>query len=328
MSGTLPTNYPGAADAAADWLLRRQAGDDIERMAEFQAWLDADDAHCAAWQHALSVWGSFDEAPDLLLAGMRHAALAARPDRRIARSGWWAIGSAAAAAVVALAVHAGFAGWPGAGSAEKPSAMLAFTTAAERKEVTLPDGSRVSLDSGTALTAALYRSHRDIRLAHGQAYFAVTHDGSRPLTVTAMGSSVTDIGTEFNVSAEPGGMQVLLIAGAVAVADGDHKLQLAPGESYDSSPGSKRIEHPDSHALLAWRDGYLEFTGEPLGQAVAEMNRYAIHPIVLRDPSIARLPSVAGRFKTGDTAQFAQALADIYGLKLVHLANGAIELRR
>jgi transmembrane sensor len=325
-----PWDQPDAAEAATHWLLRREAGEAVERMPEFQAWLDQAEAHRTAWHDARAVWDSFDEEPDLLLTGMRQAALAARPERRAGRGLWWMVGSAAAAAAaVVITVQAGYRARPIAPQAERPQATLAFATApGDRQDVSLPDGTRVTLDGGTALTAAFYASHREVALTRGQAYFNVVHDPARPFTVRAMGSTITDIGTEFDVLARPQGMQVLLVQGAVAVADGDRRLNLVPGQSYDSSPGARRIERPDALALLAWRNGYIEFTGEPLGQAVAAMNRYAVHPIVVTDPTIASLPSVSGRFKVGDTVHFAEALADLYGLKLVHLPNGAIALRR
>jgi len=324
-NGSLGAHAP--ADSAAEWLLRRQAGDPVETLPEFRAWHDSDAAHAAAWHDALRVWDSFDEAPDLLMTGMRQAALTARPQRRIVPAAWWTLGAAAAAAAAVVLLMPGPLR-PWSAPDDKPLTTLAFATAAARQDVVLPDGTHIALDSNTALTATLYPHRRDIRLNRGQAYFDVTHDDARPLTVGAMGGSVTDLGTRFNVLARPRGMQVLLIEGALAVADGEHRVQLAPGDSYDTSPGARAIEHPDAHALLAWRDGYLEFSGEPLGQAVAAMNRYAVHPITLADPAIARLPSLAGRFKTDDTLQFAQALADIYSLKLVHRPGGAIELRR
>jgi transmembrane sensor len=320
-----------AASAAADWFLRQQMGEAVENDPAFRVWLAEADAHRIAWQNACDAWASFDEEPDMLLAGIRQAALQARPPRRIARPVLWGVGSAVAAGVAALiAFQPGLFHMPAApDGTDRPIARLAYDTPADaRRDVTLPDGSHITLDRDTAMTATLYQRHREIALTRGQAYFAVAHDAARPFTVTAGGSKVTALGTEFDVLTQPQGMQVLLVSGRVAVADGDHNLKLAPGEGYDSTPGVRHVTRPDMAARLAWRDGYVEFSGEPLGRAVVEMNHGAAHHIVMHDKGIADLPMVTGRFKAGDTERFARALADIYGLTVLHRPDGTIELRR
>ncbi len=325
--------------AAAEWLLRQSAGVDLAADPGFSAWLDASPGHRAAWEKADRLWRGFDEEPDLLLSAMRQVALAARahpgedeetempPERHGRSPGIWA---AAAAAILAVGIGGAWQrGWLSTPVAAPEIAGARFASPPGRgATIRLADGSRVTLDSDSAGTARLSARRREVALVRGQAYFEVAHDAARPFTVSAAGSSITDIGTEFDILIKPDGMRVLLIKGKVAVTDKDVRVTLQPGQGYDSAPSTRGLLHVgDVTQPLAWRTGYLEFHGETIGEAVAEMNRHARRRIVIADPSIARLP-VTGRFEAGATDRFAHALAEIYRLKVIGRPDGSIELRR
>ena len=328
--------------AAAEWLSRRSAGVDLAADPGFAAWLAGSPEHLAAWEKAERLWQGFDEEPDLLLSAMRQVALAARgvpgeddaadeeempPERRGRSPTIWA---AAAAAILAVGIGGAWQqGWLGKPMARPEIAEAHFASPPDRRAtLRLADGSRVTLDSDSAVTARLSAGRREVALLRGQAYFEVAHNAARPFTVSAAGSNVTDLGTEFDILIKPDGMRVLLVKGSIAVTDKDVRVTLQPGQGYDSAPSTRGLLHVDDVTpSLAWRTGYLEFHGETIGEAVAEMNRHSRRRIVIADPSIARLP-VTGRFEAGATDRFAQALAEIYGLRVIARPDGSIELRR
>jgi transmembrane sensor len=93
---------------------------------------------------------------------------------------------------------------------------FAYSTApGERKEFTLRDGSRVTLDADSALNVDFTPGHRSLRLARGEAFFQVAKDPARPFVVSASGTRVRAIGTEFDVRIGDRRMVVAVVEGAV-----------------------------------------------------------------------------------------------------------------
>lgn len=91
-----------------------------------------------------------------------------------------------------------------AGQTEKPdsSAVVVFETKpGSIAGVTLPDGTKVKLNSGSILSYAAsygYNGGRSVDLS-GEAFFEVSSDISRPFTVYVRGFGITATGTSFNV---------------------------------------------------------------------------------------------------------------------------------
>ena len=77
---------------------------------------------------------------------------------------------------------------------------------------------------------------------------------------------------------------------------------------------------------MSWTNGRLLFEATPLAEAIAEINRYAVQPIVLEADAYRGRP-LSGAFETGDPAAFAEAVASIYGLRLVERDDKALALR-
>ena len=78
---------------------------------------------------------------------------------------------------------------------------------------------------------------------------------------------------------------------------------------------------------MAWTAGRLVFRGEALPSVVAEVNRYSRRRLRLEvGPQLDQL-HVTGAFTAGDTEAVAQALADLYDLKITGDADGTVVLR-
>jgi len=106
---------------------------------------------------------------------------------------------------------------------------MAFTT--------LPDGSKVWLNSGSKLTvqAGYNISERRVHLS-GEAYFQVTSNAKKPFIVQAGNLSVKATGTSFNVKAYPDEDRITatLVEGAIIIEGHDeHEKQF----TYQLSPG-------------------------------------------------------------------------------------------
>lgn len=306
---------------AAQWFARVRSGeathDEIDACA---SWRRAHPLHDEAYRKIEYLWRATDQLPQdelrAMLAASRAATSGAPTPRR--RAFGWAAAACTAAAVAAVAVPLL--------NSEAPSYRAAFQTqAGERREVTLPDGSVVSLNVNTRLEVAFFEGRRDITLTSGQAFFAVQHDGERQFVVHAPAVTVTVTGTRFDVRSDDS--RVAVESGSVQVTTGRWwnraERQLIAGQSVErdgdgllSAATPVQIEN-----LLAWRQGKIVFRNAPLAQVVAEMNRYLEHPAKLDAPAL-RDYRVAGVFSIDKPQDILAALPAVAPVQVRPLAGG------
>lgn len=264
------------------------------------------------------------------LQALRRAALA-RAARRSLKSGvpWPALSLAAAA--VALVV-----GLPVAlrsGGKDAPVRIAAAptyrTAVGQRLEVLLEDGSRVTLDTASRVRVAYTPRERRLILESGQAMFEVAKHRARPFVVAAGGREVVAHGTAFNVRLDPQLVRVALVEGGVTVESrGSGAVAMRPADVLTAGPGgvSIRRDRAAVDALTEWSEGRVVAENEPLSELVAEMNRYAVRPLVLAgDVGGIR---VSGSFRTGEVEPFVEMLQLGFPVAVHHRADGAIVLVR
>ncbi|MDZ4372121.1 MAG: FecR domain-containing protein, partial [Phenylobacterium sp.] len=158
--------------------------------------------------------------------------------------------------------------------------------------------------------------------------FDVEGDARRPFVVTAGDTRVTALGTRFDVRRVGPGARVVLIEGRVAVRGGpgpDRAWSLAPGQQVVTAARRPAVAAADVPAATSWASGRLTFRETPIGQAVAEVNRYSPRRIDLQASEFAAIP-VSGVFDTGDVDGFVAALTDLYPLRATRSADGTIVL--
>lgn len=88
------------------------------------------------------------------------------------------------------------------------------------------------------------------------------------------------------------------------------------------------IETVDAPAIvqkLAWHQGLIRFSGDPLQEVVAEVSRYSGLSIVITDPEIRDM-RIGGFFKVGETEKMLQALETSFGLQVTRLDNNVVQI--
>lgn len=343
-------------EAAAHWLVRRDARElTPTEEAEFDLWR-GDPVNADAYRRASGAMGLFDTdiGIDPHLKALRQAALDATP---APRRRFQAAAALMAASLVGAITFLGIErSGTGPAPSTRPSAVAvahapvtpvgqASTAAAneyvtgvgERRTVKLADGSTVTLNTRTRMTVAFTEGRRLVRLLRGQALFEVFHDRTRPFVVEAADRQVTALGTIFEVRVDPGRINVVLIQGRVVVdrtPEAARALEsaplaptmLKPGEEFSVALGApQRVGSVDIDRQLLWRDGFVEFDDEPLGAAVAEINRYSSRPISLANDGVASL-HLSGVFSTGAPDRFVDAAGAILPIQSKTTAQGGIEL--
>ncbi|WP_343517926.1 FecR domain-containing protein [Sphingomonas sp.] len=349
MARTNPTLGMTADEAAVYWVLRRDRdGLSAADQAAFAAWLDASEAHASAFRKANGVWDVFEESDaDPHLTALRQAALATPAPRRrwIPAAVGAGVAASLAAAALLLPGQLGQTGNPAraptadavAETDVQPAAAARFATVkGERRTVSLPDGTRVTLNTDTAIALAYTPGTRHVRLLRGQALFEVAKDAARPFSVEAAGRRVTALGTVFEVRLDPGRMKVVLVEGRVVVdrAAAASELPdpaptlLKPGQALVAELGvPQRVAPVDVGSELMWREGYVSLEDTPLAAAVAEMSRYTAAPIRVLDDETGRL-RVSGVFRTGDADRFAGLVRELLPVRVERFADGSLGIAR
>jgi len=243
-----------------------------EDRARWQAWLHADDAHQNAWRHIQDISCEFE-------------VLGGRPDARLAAD---AIGLAAGRMRSRRRVMAGLttvasatlAGWLGWREALLPAGVMALgadhrTGTGELREIVLADGSRVWLNTGSAINVRFDASERVVSLVEGEIFIATAHDAARPFRVSTEHGRMQALGTRYNVRRGPDRTMLAVYEGAVEVrALGGSVRTLAAGQQarFDAD-GISEIE-PAEQARAAWIDGTLVADNITLRQLLHELQRY------------------------------------------------------
>lgn len=255
-------------------------------------------------------------------------------------------GAFAAAAVLLIAImvspYFGF---------ESGASSVYSTAIGEQRSVILPDNSRVLLNTNSQIKVAYDRGVRNLHLIRGEAHFEVSKDPDRPFRVHAGKGIVRAVGTAFSVYLKEKVVELTVTEGVVefnAIDDqsdadvvevftGEKQVIVEAGYSATLDQVVKSIESVEAIALpemtrkLAWREGLLKFSGDPLEEVIEEVSRYTELSVVITDPELKGL-RIGGLFKVGETDKMFEALKSGFGVqvdyvneKLVHLSAKSIQ---
>lgn len=146
-------------------------------------------------------------------------------------------------------------------------------------QVTLPDGSRVWLNSASVLRypVSFPGKERTVEL-QGQGYFEIAADASRPFNVKVNDMEVQVLGTHFDIMAYPdeNSINTTLLQGAVKVVRGKKSVVLMPGQqAVAASAGhSINVRDADTDNVIAWKSGLFVFNNTDLGTILREIARW------------------------------------------------------
>jgi transmembrane sensor len=291
-----------AVDQALDWLIRLESPSPEDCVA-FDAWLAAAPEHAEAFAKAAGVWQG---------ATVRQAAdnLQARRTPRLGQRLMARWKPLATAAVLLIGLFS-FSNVPLCLQADY------LTQVGERQRVELPDGSKVLLNTQSAIASTFDIDHHRTRLLQGEAFFEVGGSPALPLEVQAgpVLASVHD--TAFAVSYREGEAQVKVQRGNVDLLANDaQSLRLSAGDSVRIGPqGFARRERMDPAADLAWVQGRLVFEDRPLGQVLAELRRYYPGWIVSRNAQREAM-KVTGNYRLDQPRDVLRSLAHVTSANL------------
>lgn len=285
-------------EVAAGWVARLSSPDATEAdRGAFEAWRAADPAHAEAYAEMEALWQTLGHVP-----GRRH--------RRSVPKGLAGV-VVAIVLCAALAFQLGFIDrlrsdlWSGVG---------------DITHATLTDGSRIDLNTDTAIALHFSETERGIELLRGEAFFDVVPDPRRPFVVRSGGLRVRAVGTRFFVRAGDTDKPAGVVEGSVDVAASGRPVRVSAGEALHHTNGAPlSVARADVDRATAWRTGRLVFSGERLSTVLAELDRYRRGAIVLLDAAAGER-RVTGSFDPRDTDEALDAIASSMGVGITRLS--------
>ncbi|OZI48967.1 iron dicitrate transport regulator FecR [Bordetella genomosp. 5] len=303
------------ADAAADWLTLLMSGEaNDEQQRQWREWRQAHADHEAAWQHLEAFTGrvkSLERAP--AYAALSSYGAAGQPRsaarRRATRLLLWG-GIATGAGLFATRT----------GTWQAATADLRTGTG-ERRDLTLEDGTQLTLNTNSAVNLRFDARERRILLVAGEIMIATRHGpaqtDARPLLVATAEGTIRSLGTRFTVSQRAGHTRVAVLESAVEIApwaaSGTTRL-LRAGEQTRFSRDAIEPPRPAGEHADAWARGQLVADEQRLDDFLAELERYRSG--VLRvDPRIAAL-RFSGVFPLADTGRILATLPSVLPVRV------------
>ncbi|MEN2991141.1 FecR domain-containing protein [Tistrella sp. BH-R2-4] len=268
------------AEALKWFLLMKEEPVGLADRDAFARWLAGHERRAEAYARAEALWARFDAvkpAYNAMAGGLRS------DGRRISRR---------AVLTGGAVLVAGAAG----SQLVSPTRLLADATTgvAERRMLTLPDGSRVELAGRSALSIRYTGQRRDVTLHDGEGWFQPRPD-PRPFVARTAQGRVATTGTGFDLRARARASTVYAIDGDITVMpDAAAPFTATPRQDVRfTDQGMQRALRRAPEDVLAWRHDRIVFEDVPLAEVLDDLGRHRHGPILLADRRAAALPVTA-----------------------------------
>ena len=197
--------------------------------------------------------------------------------------------------------------------------MLAVSTSfGEKKEILLPDGSAVVLNScsSVAYPEHFNRNQRSLQLT-GEAFFKVAPDKKRPFTVKTQLFEVVVLGTEFNIKSyqEDKLTSVEVREGKVQVNLPEEQIRLKRDQKMviDKMSGEFAKQVGDGR-VATWIQGTLHFHQTPIEDVAHELER-RFHCRIVFDSATKLDNRISGEHEQEDLESILQSIEFVCGIK-------------
>jgi len=222
---------------------------------------------------------------------------------------------------------------------------IVYTTGfGERKTITLPDESQVTLNANSVIT---YNPHpeentpREVWI-QGEAYFAVKHinkdtskiaPGDR-FIVHCGDINIEVLGTTFNVKARRGKTDVALITGKIRIDYKDESrrsktMVMAPGDyvEYNAKKivATKKLAKPEQ--VRAWTSNEISFTDASLGEITETLQDRFGYTVNTDDTTLLKL-KIEGEISVSDVAELLDVVTTTLNVKIEQSANKHITISK
>ncbi|WP_338875640.1 FecR domain-containing protein [Spirosoma sp. SC4-14] len=209
----------------------------------------------------------------------------------------------------------------------------------QTRELTLPDGSVVTLNANSSLrfprfgfgewTLSFDTAHQNPRLVElsGEADFSVRHlPNHQPFVVaTNKGLDVTVLGTQFTVFSRERATRVALRSGRVQLTTqqkSEPPLIMKPGDlatlNRQGKLAIRRTAHPE--VMASWKDHRFVFEQTPLREIAAMLHDNYGLTVQIADQQLARR-TISGSFTARNANEILQLIAQLLQINYIRENN-------
>ena len=229
------------------------------------------------------------------------------------------VAAASVAAVVLLAGGVGLATRNYTMDRLSAKVETVYVPAGKSMQLTLEDGTRMWLNSGTEIEypAVFSRKSRDVKIYSGEVLFDVAKDTRRPFNVDTYASVISVLGTRFNVAVDEAGQDfsAALLRGSIKVVN-----KLSSGEEYilkanqmvkmkDEHLYVERIENPG--AVECWTEGLIDIVGIPFDQLMKKFEMAYDVDIVIDRDAVPEIRYTRGKFRISEGIEHALSMLEL-----------------
>lgn len=275
---------------AAEWLVRLDAGTADE--AAFTAWREGDPRRAAAFAQALAGWEMMERAASLEPAsGVGERGF---DRRRLLRA------AGVAGPVLALGIGGVFL--------TGRDRAWAATEVGDRRRFDARPGVTVELNTDSRIEWSRRGDVCELWLEKGEAFLLIDDAQARGAVLHCGGRALIMTPGYYNARMSPAGTDIAVLEGAARTRNGGGIARAGQTLTLDRSNATIQPTSPGASEMIAgWRKGEVVFSGQTLGEAVAEYNRYLDRKLAIDDPALAGV-RIGGRFETLRPEPFLGAL--------------------
>ncbi|ARP89156.1 histidine kinase [Bordetella genomosp. 9] len=303
---------PEVAERALEWLLALQDDGACPAIKEaWQRWRTEHPDHERAWQRIESVRCRLEPLASPFNAAVAQATLAPPPAPHRRR----------AVKAMAVMIAGGAAAWGVEAFAPwRQWASDYRTGVGERRTWVLEDGTRVLLNTDSAIDVRFDAAQRRVALLAGEIVIATAADSSpnaRPFLVETAEGMARALGTVYRVRRFDGGTALDVFEGAVEVRPRDNPgASLVVRAGFGTRYSSRTVEPPSraDESVIAWRDGFIVARGMRLDDFLAELGRYTSDALSC-DPAIAGV-RVSGSFPIASIDKVLRNVGTTLGVRI------------
>ncbi|MEJ0037799.1 MAG: FecR domain-containing protein [Gammaproteobacteria bacterium] len=252
--------------------------------------------------------------------------LLASPKRRPHVLARWLLAVAASLCALSMLLYFGLGG-----PASSLRANSYRTLTGEQRQILLPDGTLIHLNTESTLEVRFSDTERDVVLVNGEALFKVAPDARRPFRVIVDGTTIRDIGTEFSVYKTGAAFTIAVLEGEVEVdaPSASTSPRVTAGETAQVESHGTVFKRKSQRAedATVWQQRMLMFDATPLEEIAAQFNRYNLRPKVRVEGDV-RSRQFNGLFRADDPGSFVQSLSADPGLAIERQADEVLIRQR
>ena len=304
---------PAIIREAATWLMTLHGGEATEAdQRAWQRWRSRSPEHQRAWMCAQKINSAFSDIPAELAMPVLDRPVS-HQQRRTALKALSLLLTAAPAAWLATRLP-----W------EEWTADYQTGTG-EQRDVALADGSRLMLNTASAVDVKFDAAQRLVRLYTGEMLVTTGRDQrfpARPFLVQTRHGMLRARDTRFDVRQEGMRSHVAVFEGAVEVmpqkSAGMALLLKAGQQCVFTAKGVEPVQQADG-SLALWSQGVLVADKMRLADFVDELARYR-HGRLICDPAVAE-QRVSGAFQLNDTDQVLFLLSKVLPVRVEKISR-------